>query len=73
MTLETKIFRTEVAQAYEQARADPSNYDKLPDWEALPVDLRCAFIHVYGAGAQYVLRMLEQGKASDSVPKGAGV
>ena len=74
MTTDTREFRNEVAGAYELARSDPSNYTKIPHWEALPVDMRCAFISVYTAGAKRSLAMLEEHKkVRDSIREGSGV
>jgi len=39
-----------VREAYARARAaQPSDYPSLPTWEKLPIELREAFIDVFGA------------------------
>jgi hypothetical protein len=38
------------AAYYEAGRKQPSDYDPLPSWEALPMQLREAFIHVWYDG-----------------------
>src|SRR5262245_58253047 len=38
------------AAYYEAGRIQPTDYPPLPSWQSLPIELREAFIHVYGAG-----------------------
>jgi hypothetical protein len=38
------------ATYYEAGRLQPSDYDPLPSWESLPIQLREAFIHVWHEG-----------------------
>jgi hypothetical protein len=41
----------DVKAAYEEARrVSPKEYKPLPEWSALPIEIREAFIHVYGKG-----------------------
>ena len=40
-----------IQEAYAQAESEqPAEYDPLPKWETLPIQLREAIIHVYLAG-----------------------
>jgi hypothetical protein len=37
--------------AYEDAQLHmPEYFPKLPKWEALPIEMRVAIVHVYGVG-----------------------
>jgi hypothetical protein len=47
MSEELKAIR---AAYYEAERVQPAEYPPLPSWQSLPIELREAFIHVYGAG-----------------------
>lgn len=68
------MMREAVKAAYDVARADPTNYTQLPDWDQLPVDMRCAFITVFAAGGRAVYQLWErQRKTSDSVHQGSSV
>ena len=57
-TTETE-HRQLVADAYEQARSDANNFGVLPPWLELDIDMRCALIHVFHAGAKHGLDRLE--------------
>jgi hypothetical protein len=48
MSEELKAIR---AAYYEAGRVQPADYPPLPSWQSLPIELREAFIHVYGAAA----------------------
>jgi hypothetical protein len=46
-----------VREAYARARAaQPSEYPPLPTWENLPLQMREAFIDVFGAGRMDAFR-----------------
>jgi len=42
---------TRIREAYAEAESEqPANYDPLPKWETLPIQMREAIIHVYLVG-----------------------
>ena len=44
------------AAYYEAGRRQPSEYDPLPYWESLPIQMREAFIHVWHDGHSHGVR-----------------
>lgn len=49
-----------IVRAYEKARAESSDLVELPTWEQLDVEMRCALISVFHAGAQHGLDRMEK-------------
>jgi hypothetical protein len=44
----------DVKAAYEEAqRVSPKEYKSLPEWSALPIEIRAALIHMFQAGVKH--------------------
>jgi hypothetical protein len=57
-------LRGAIRTAYEEARAQALGEDPpemLPAWEQLPLAMRIAFIHVYGAGRRLGAKEAREG------------